>query len=195
MAQDFAKHRPPAQKNGKRNSKKAATRVNAQSNNHWSWFFTGLLSGLFVAIITYVGIINPGVNVKPAVDFASQENIIPDEEEATELGFYNFLRDAEVIVNVVPVEIETIAVAEEEVDPVNYLLQAGSFQIQEDADNLRAKIILLNMDANIVLAVIAGRTWYRVQAGPFIGRNGVEIAEDILTANGIVHMRLGLGRR
>src|SRR5690606_38027650 len=43
-------------------------------------------------------------------------------------------------------------------DTRQYLLQAGSFQDRQDAENRRAKIILLNLNANVVPGVVAGRT-------------------------------------
>jgi cell division protein FtsN len=68
---------------------------------------------------------------------------------------------------------------------LNYLLQAGSFQERKEADDRRAKITLLNMSADIVPGVVAGRTWYRVQVGPFAGRPPAEEARKTLSANNI----------
>jgi cell division protein FtsN len=68
---------------------------------------------------------------------------------------------------------------------VNFLLQAGSFQDKLEADERRAKITLLNMSAEIVPGVVAGRTWYRVQVGPFNGRNAAEDARKHLSASNI----------
>jgi len=70
-------------------------------------------------------------------------------------------------------------------DMREYLLQAGSFQDQSDAESRRAKIILLNMNANVVPGVVAGRKWMRVQVGPFNGRLAAESARAILSENNI----------
>ncbi|HTQ99416.1 MAG TPA: SPOR domain-containing protein [Candidatus Acidoferrum sp.] len=67
----------------------------------------------------------------------------------------------------------------------NYLLQAGSFQDKQEADERRAKITLLNMPAEIVPGVVSGRTWYRVQVGPFAGRSNTDEARKQLSANNI----------
>lgn len=70
-------------------------------------------------------------------------------------------------------------------DTRQYLLQAGSFQDRQDAENRRAKIILLNLNANVVPGVVAGRTWQRVQVGPFNGRQAAEAARALLSENNI----------
>ena len=75
---------------------------------------------------------------------------------------------------------------------MRYLLQAGSFQDREDAENRRVKILLLNMDASVVPGVVSGRTWYRVQVGPFNGRNLADAARDALSENNIDSIPLQL---
>lgn len=122
-----------------------------------------------------------------------------------DFGFYHELANAEVAVKVPaepgpgptsatvskvasPVVATTTAAAsaaQPDVQAVNYLLQAGSFQDKQEADERRAKITLLNMSADIVPGVVGGRTWYRVQVGPFAGRNAAEDARKQLSASNI----------
>lgn len=66
-----------------------------------------------------------------------------------------------------------------------YLLQAGSFQNRQDAENQRARIMLLNINANVVPGVVSGRTFHRVQVGPFADRRGTEEAREALSVNNI----------
>jgi cell division protein FtsN len=70
-------------------------------------------------------------------------------------------------------------------DMRQYLLQAGSFQNRQEAENRRARIVLLNLSANVVPGVVAGRTWQRVQVGPFNGRQSADDARAVLSANNI----------
>jgi hypothetical protein len=79
----------------------------------------------------------------------------------------------------------TPAAAPASADARQYLLQAGSFQDRQDAESRRAKIILLNLNANVVPGVVAGRTWQRVQVGPFNGRQSAEQARALLSENNI----------
>lgn len=187
MAQDFAKNR----KNGNNGSRKkaparSATRNASQQTSHWSWFFSGLFSGVLVCVVGYVAL----TQIRPA-RITPDAAIIQDEEDGNmlpELDFYEYLPQAEVEVNVVPVEVTPEDAVE--ANPVTYLLQAASFQDPNDAEELRARIILMNLDARIQPTPISGVTWYRVQAGPFVGRGSVQAAERTLRENNINPIRL-----
>ncbi len=59
-------------------------------------------------------------------------------------------------------------------DGARYLLQAGSFRQQQDADALRANLALLGIDARIERVELpGGETWHRVRIGPFASLSGV----------------------
>ncbi|MGE5385379.1 MAG: SPOR domain-containing protein [Betaproteobacteria bacterium] len=45
--------------------------------------------------------------------------------------------------------------------------QAGSFSSAQDADNQKAKLALMGMEANILQVMVQDKTYYRVQLGPF----------------------------
>jgi len=72
-----------------------------------------------------------------------------------------------------------------------YVLQAGSFKNGNDADSVRASLLLLNMQANIE-TVPAGnnQTWHRVLVGPFSNTTELSQAKAILTRNGIDSIQL-----
>lgn len=183
MAHDFAKKRP-SERGSKRSSKKKSTSSSLSSSSHWSWFFSGLTLGLLCAISTYFVVLKPTALQLPI----SNMDIIPatpqEIEPETGFGFYELLAESEVQVDVIPVAIVSNT-AEEKEDPINYLLQAGSFQLHQDAQNRLAKVILLNMDASIVPGIVSGKTWHRVQVGPFSGRGSAENARDVLSSNNI----------
>lgn len=49
-----------------------------------------------------------------------------------------------------------------------YFLQAGSFQNADDADNLKAKLAMLGVEASVQAADLPEKgTWHRVRVGPF----------------------------
>ena len=179
MAHDFAKQRSSEKHSGKkRTSTKSATRT-APVKSHWPWFFSGLLSGLFIALVAYVGFFGTaslqGINNNIVQDSASGEV----NDEGTDFTFYDRLSEAEVIVDVVAVELEP----EIEENPTIYRVQAGSFNSMEDAEKLRAEIILLGLDASISQAEVLGQTMFRVQAGPFTGNASANDAVDLLARN------------
>src|SRR5690606_39393627 len=53
-----------------------------------------------------------------------------------------------------------------------FFLQAGSFRKRDDADTLRAQIILLGQNVRVETGKVREETWHRVLVGPFakIGR-------------------------
>lgn len=186
MAQDFAKSRSSA-KPARKKPARSATRHESESRSHWSWFFSGLFSGLLLCVVGYFGLqqMNTG---SALVSEPVSDNTETTGNDSPDLQFYEYLPQAEVAVNVVPVEVPNSA--QEDSNPATYLLQAASFQDPNDAEALRAKLILLNLQTRIVPTPISGRTWYRVQAGPFTGRAAVQAAENTLIENNIDPIRM-----
>src|SRR5690606_28080341 len=149
MSQDYAKKRV-APLAGRRPAR-AATRVGEDgSGTHWSWFFSGLFCGFLVVGIGYLGLIKlgSGASARPAEagnDSGSGNSPVFD------FGFYGELENAEISVSTpladdaAPVSAGTVGGREEASTAaapavlVRYLLQAGSFQDRQDAENRRAK--------------------------------------------------------
>jgi cell division protein FtsN len=67
----------------------------------------------------------------------------------------------------------------------SYLLQAGAFRGQEDADSMRAKLALVGFEARIVAAEVNGTTFYRVRVGPYAQLDEMNRARSRLAENGI----------
>ncbi len=60
------------------------------------------------------------------------------------------------------------AASGEPAEEIEYLLQAGSFSRHEDAERLRASLLLLGLDANTATVTLpGGATRHRVLVGPF----------------------------
>lgn len=56
-----------------------------------------------------------------------------------------------------------------------YILQCGSFRDYADADELKARLALLGIEASIQTVVIKnGESWHRVRIGPFKGLEAVK---------------------
>jgi cell division protein FtsN len=71
------------------------------------------------------------------------------------------------------------------VDPFNYFIQAGAFRTPEDAEQQRAKLSLLGMQAKVTEREQAGRTVYRVRLGPFDKKEDADKAKERLDNNSI----------
>jgi len=68
----------------------------------------------------------------------------------------------------------------------NYFLQAGAFQTEAEADNLKAKLALTGVEAVIQTANIPDKgVWHRVRVGPFTNIEELNKTRGLLSKNGI----------
>ncbi|OOG46656.1 SPOR domain-containing protein [Polaromonas sp. A23] len=70
-------------------------------------------------------------------------------------------------------------------DPFNYFVQVGAFRTPEDAEQQRAKISLMGLQAKVTEREQSGRTVYRVRLGPFDKKDEAEKAKERLDASGV----------
>ncbi len=67
-----------------------------------------------------------------------------------------------------------------------YYLQAGAFQKEADADNLKAKLALMGVEANIQTATVPDKgVWHRVRVGPYNNVDDLNRVRSVLSQNGI----------
>ncbi len=66
------------------------------------------------------------------------------------------------------------------------ILQAGSFSSVNDAENLKAKLALLGLEASIQPATIPDKgLWYRVRVGPYKNAGEMNHARNFMKQNGV----------
>ena len=70
-------------------------------------------------------------------------------------------------------------------DPFNYFIQAGAFRTPEDAEQQRAKLLLMGFQAKITEREQSGRTVYRVRLGPFDKKEDADKAKEKLDGNSV----------
>ena len=80
-----------------------------------------------------------------------------------QFDFYDLFPRSEVAI---VEEYNTEGLRAESDGPYAYLLQAGSFPHADDADQLRAQLLLLGMEVFVKEIKIEGDKWYRVMVGP-----------------------------
>lgn len=157
MSRDFAK-KPRGGKSRSNNSGATPT---------WLWFVLGLILGAFGASLYFIK--NPVVAPAPKIEEKPKaENNTPKPR----FDFYKLLQESETIVPASettsgdkPVETQT---------NVEYIIQVGSFPKAEDADKLRAQLILLNLEARVERVEIRkSEIWHRVVVGPFATQNAL----------------------
>lgn len=71
------------------------------------------------------------------------------------------------------------------VDPFSYFIQAGAFRTPEDAEQQRAKLLLMGFQAKVTEREQSGRTVYRVRLGPFDKKDEADKAKEKLDGNAI----------
>jgi cell division protein FtsN len=77
------------------------------------------------------------------------------------------------------------AATEAPADKATYLLQAGAFKGQEDAEAMKVKLALVGFEARIVMAEVNGVTFYRVRVGPYGQLDDLNRARTRLAENGV----------
>lgn len=62
------------------------------------------------------------------------------------------------------------------VEPTAYLVQAGSFRLQDDANRLRARLMLTGVSADISINTLddEDEVWHQVVVGPFNSKSDAE---------------------
>jgi len=67
----------------------------------------------------------------------------------------------------------------------SYLLQAGAFRVQADADAMRARLTLIGFRPEVAAAQVNNEILYRVRVGPYGALDAMNIARSKLADNGI----------
>lgn len=177
MAQDYAQKKRPT-----RNKKRVEPRVPA-----WVWLFTGGVLGAFIMFLMRLSEIEApeqnGESPLIAVEQQVQETTNSDKADKPRFNFYELLKETTVEVPDSPNDEPTTETSKEKIE---YILQVASFHEAQDAQHLRAELILLNMQAEVETVTIRnGETWHRVMVGPFVSRSKLSKARSTLASNNL----------
>jgi cell division protein FtsN len=66
-----------------------------------------------------------------------------------------------------------------------YFVQAGAYRTTDDAESQRAKLSLMGVEARVTEREQAGRTVYRVRAGPFNRKDEADRLKERLDSGGL----------
>lgn len=183
MTRDYAKKstkRSP-QRSSSRGNVKKRPKKNNQSPPGWLWLFAGVLLGILIMSLTKLSEV-PSDSETDVAENSSAENT--DSSSKPRFDFYTLLRESEVIVPDTPDTDNTATQSTNSND--TFLLQVGSFKSNRDADSLRARLLLLNLNAKIEkVSPRKNETWHRVIVGPFSDRSELADARGRLASNGI----------
>lgn len=140
----------------------------------------GLAIGLSVAFAVYVKDrvpqatnTQPVAAETPAYDNNNEQGVPLPESATTDaepaerrFSFYEMLPDFEVVVPENKPEIKRDSEPQAVVEPGLYVLQAGSFSTNEDADRRRAELALHGIESQVHRIKINDRNYHRVYIGP-----------------------------
>jgi cell division protein FtsN len=167
--------------------------------------FIGYVLGLLSAIGMWMIINNapsPFISPEKLADSAAGKNVISqtgqtqkstqassDEEKLAKapngkprFEFYKILPGAEEPVT----EQQFKQAAQKPSSRDKYFLQAGSFQNADDADNLKAKLAMLGVEASVQDADLSEKgVWHRVRVGPFTKIDDINRVRASLQQNGV----------
>jgi len=74
----------------------------------------------------------------------------------------------------------------------SYLIQVASFRTASDAEQLKAKLALLGVHAQIQQVRVNGKSYHRVRAGPYMDKQTLSKARTLLTSKGLETMAIKL---
>ncbi len=177
MSQDYARKRKPAARKRAQTSKRGQGQGGPSPRR---WFFAGFGTGVFLCALAWLATQQPELAtvVTPAAEAAPENDPAPKPT----FDFYTLLPEQQVEVDVEPLS----AQEEAQRTPIDqYLLQAGSFQLEEDADRRRAELLLLDLPARVQETQGSNGRWFRVYIGPFENRSRLEKARSLTAQQGI----------
>ena len=191
MPRDYANSSPKKRKPSARS--KASTRASntrkpvAKSSPRWPW----MLGGFILGVLTMISIQrweNPQQDIAQTID-----DIVGGEDLASlkpRFDFYTLLPEDKVTLPDTELSPVRGSLSSRESSDI-FMLQAGSFRNTADADSLRIRLLLLNLDAHIEAATSqSAGTWHRVIVGPFTSQSKLAGARAILLQNGIDNLVL-----
>lgn len=164
----------------KRRRRRSSKSKNDPQFPGWLWMLFGLSLGLSVAFAIYVkddqgaSPSTAAAQPQPAVTQSTLDNNgeapaaeppEPDEKERR-FTFYTLLPNFEMIIPEKQAEVEADVEPAAIVEPGVYVLQAGSFSTNQDADRRRAELALQGIESHIQRVKINEKNYHRVYVGP-----------------------------
>jgi len=156
--------------------------------------FIGFLAGLLLGFMIAAGaawrinkIPSPFVSKNGAAEPAVLSGLAPEtknkaaDKSKTRFDFYKILPGTEELVTDQKLKQSTVR------SPNNtYILQAGAFRNEADADNLKARLALIGAEATIRTIILPDKgVWHRVRLGPYTNAPDLDRMRKTLAKNNI----------
>lgn len=142
----------------------------------WMWMLFGLSIGLSVAFAVYLKDRGPTVepptpqpaSLQSALDDNAELVVDQPEESPKErrFSFYDILPNFELVIPEKTPDIAADYAPQAVIEPGVYILQAGSFSTNVDADRRRAELALQGIESHIQRVKVNDKNFHRVLIGP-----------------------------
>ncbi len=194
MPQDFAKRTRRLDRSNKADAstgkvKKASARKSNTRKSPaikkkaplWLWLIAFLCVVGFAIFLSQLDNRTTSANERnPDIEAETANNEEQETASRVRFEFYEILKEHEVKVDARVLE------KTPEKSNIIYWLQAASFKNAIDAEQMRAKLILLSLDASVEKTLNKQQqAWHRVMIGPFKSRSRLAKARSILASNEI----------
>jgi hypothetical protein len=192
MAKDFAKGKQGSKRKPATRKKAAggSSRGQQQATRGWRWYGAGVLTGVFLSFLVYLGTLpGPGGSHVAGEGASTSEESVPKPR----FDFYTLLPEQTIEVELDPEEVQRPRASTTNPSPEQYLLQAGSFRQREDADRRRAELLLLGLEPSVEEARGDNGRWYRVYLGPYTSRSEMSKARSLTAGQDIDTLLLKRG--
>ncbi len=160
MPKDFAARGNTRSKKRKTNHNKRRSSPKQRVLFHApSFSFGALLGAAIIIVAAYAPEFLASKTPAP-----HQDQVAVEETPSVEFEFPQLLKQSVVKADPIPYAVEQPS---QQSQPASYSMQAASFLVASDANQLRAKLLLQDLPATVNSSLVEGRTWYRVLVGPF----------------------------
>ena len=131
-------------------------------------FLGGLALGLFVALVVYLTGQHPKTQAAEEKPRARVGDVAaPDTEDTpAKYDFYEMLPKFEVVVPERERDVRADLPAASVTSPGVYVLQAGSYRNQPDAERMRSMLAKQGIEATVQRVQVDADVWHRVRIGP-----------------------------
>ena len=161
------------------------------SSAQWPWLIMGILCGLIAAGLVYLHFME---REQSSLQKSNRKQQLTNEPH---FEFYNILSEmggetqassSEKTVTPAKTELSPPAISSEKEkreSSKQYIIQAGSFGRSQEADQLKAQLILSGFDVTVKEFTSNGKTYYRVLLGPYVDNTSAKDVQKQLAAQNI----------